>query len=83
MLLQGHEGGLRLLGKWKLGQVRGLRARGGYTVDIAGDETGLEASVLCDADGEARLTNGRRIFVRVGEIVVITPDTIRAEGRTT
>ena len=87
MLLQSHEGGLRLLpalpGKWKRGQVRGLRARGGYTVDIAWDEIGFEARVLCDADGDVRLTDGRSIFCHAGETVVITPNTIRAEGRTT
>ena len=83
MLLQSHEDGLRLLpalpGRWSRGRVRGLRARGGYTVDIAWDEAGFEARVLCDRDGELRLTDGRSTRCRAGQTVVITPHTMRAE----
>ena len=84
MLLQSHEGGLRLLpalpGKWKRGQVSGLRARGGYTVDIAWDEAGYEARVLCGCDGELRLTDGRSMRCHAGQSITITPHTMRAEA---
>ena len=84
MLLQSHEGGLRLLPalprRWRRGEVRGLRARGGYTVDISWEDGDYEARVLCGRDGELRLMDGRSASCRAGQIVVITPHIIRAEG---
>ena len=84
MLLQSHEGGLRLLpalpAKWKRGQVTGLRARGGYTVDIVWDDAGYEARVRCDHDGALRLTDGRRASCHAGQTVIITPHTMRVEA---
>ncbi|GGH10880.1 glycoside hydrolase family 95 protein [Paenibacillus segetis] len=56
LLLQSHQQDIHLLpalpSSWSEGNVKGLRARGGYTVDIswmAGDLT--EAKVLADRDG--------------------------------
>jgi alpha-L-fucosidase 2 len=56
LLLQSHQQDIHLLpalpSSWNEGYVKGLRARGGYTVDaswMAGDLT--EAKVLADRDG--------------------------------
>ena len=62
MLLQSHEGCLRFLpalpSAWKRGSVKGLRARGGYTVDIRWDESGAEARVKADRAGILKLSDG-------------------------
>ena len=87
MLLQSHEGALRLLpalpGKWKRGRVTGLRARGGYTVDILWDGEDYEARVRCGRDGKVRLTDGRSAPALAGQILIITHETIQTEGEAT
>ena len=84
MLLQSHEGTLRLLpalpAKWKRGRVTGLKARGGATVDIVWDENGYVARVLCGADGEIRLADGRVAACRAGQTLIITRETMQVEG---
>jgi len=60
MLLQSHGGVLRLLPalppQWPTGAVTGLRARGGYTVDLAWrDGALLEARLTADHAGPCRL----------------------------
>ncbi|HEY1179281.1 MAG TPA: glycoside hydrolase family 95 protein [Phytomonospora sp.] len=62
MLVQSHAGCVHLLpalpGAWRRGSVRGLRARGGHTVDIAWDLTSGEAPtarVVCGHDGPVRV----------------------------
>ena len=77
MLVQSHEGFLRLLPAlppaWSSGSVTGLRARGGYTVDIAWREGRLErAKIRADFDGTLRLWDGRSFPVRAGETVTVT-----------
>ncbi len=76
MLLQSHEGFLRLLPalppQWKAGHAQGLRARGGYTVDITWNENGYMANITADRDGALRLADGRVIPHRAGETISIS-----------
>jgi len=76
MLLQSHEGFLRLLPAlppdWENGSVRGLRARGGYTVDLDWrDGCLVRADITASRDGILRLSTGEEIPLKAGETVRI------------
>ncbi|MBQ8653405.1 MAG: glycoside hydrolase family 95 protein [Clostridia bacterium] len=81
MLLQSHEGKIRLLpalpGEWQEGCVRGLRARGGYQADIRWAGGRLEEAVFtAGTEGELQLTDGRSIRHRKGDRIRVTADTL-------
>ena len=69
MLLQSHAGEIHLLpalpSAWPKGNVTGLRARGGYEVDIRWEDGGLTQAVI-----EARRSGSCR--VRTGVDVAVT-----------
>ncbi len=67
MLLQSHEGVLELLPAlpkaWATGSVRGLRARGGFTVDIFWKDGKLRKAVVTpDSDGVFDVRAGDRLL---------------------
>jgi alpha-L-fucosidase 2 len=77
MLLQSHRGEIHLLpalpAAWKTGTVRGLRARGGFTVDQTWTDGKLvEAVIRADRDGSVRVRYGqstRELAVKAGQDV--------------
>lgn len=68
MLLQSHEGCIRLLpalpAAWRSGAVTGLRARGGFTVDIAWRDGALvHARIRSELGEPCQLTSGVELHV--------------------
>ena len=72
MLLQSHTGVIELLPAlpraWSAGSVRGLRARGGFTVDVEWSGGKLNRAVLvADADGPCRVVYGQGPLTTAGQ----------------
>ena len=69
MLVQSHRGEVHLLpclpASWPVGEVRGLRARGGVTVDVAWRDGELvSARLVADRDASVRVRLGAHRVVR-------------------
>lgn len=81
MLLQSQRGEVHLLpalpSSWKTGSVRGLRARGGYTVDISWRDGRLvSATIVADRAGAVRIRYGQTVSERplaAGGRITFTP----------
>ena len=76
MLLQSHEGFLRLLptlpASWHTGCVRGLKARGGYTVDMDWADGKLTKAVITsEFGGILRLSDGREFAMEPGQSITL------------
>ena len=82
MLLQSHAGEIHLLpalpSNWKNGEVKGLRARGGYTVSIRWENGILqEAVILPDNSGTCSIRYGetvKQITFKAGKAMKLTKD---------
>lgn len=82
MLLQSHAGTIRLLPalplSWPDGSVCGLRARGGFTVDLEWIQGRLSnARISALHSGICRLSYGHyqaELYIEAGETVTITPE---------
>lgn len=69
MLVQSHAGEIHLLpalpGEWPAGHIRGLRARGGYTIDLEWDRGQVRRAVLtADRAGSVKVRTGRGVTER-------------------
>ena len=79
MLLQSHAGEVHLLpalpGAWPTGSARGLRARGGFEVDLCWEEGALvEARIRSERGGRCRVRYGDRtveVEMKAGETHVV------------
>jgi alpha-L-fucosidase 2 len=65
LLMQSHEGDIHLLPAkpehWRTGHIRGLRARGGFLVDISWKNGALQkAAVTSTAGGRCKIRHGER-----------------------
>ncbi len=76
MLLQSHKGCLRILPAlppdWTEGAITGLRARGGYRVDLTWERDSYQALITASRDGLLTLADGRSIPHRAGDTLRIT-----------
>ncbi len=85
MLLQSQHGILRLLPalprEWAEGSVKGLRAQGGYTVDIAWTDDDYTATIRCDRAGTLRLSDGWQINHSAGDTIIATKNTMEIRGQ--
>lgn len=88
MLLHSHNNEIRLLPalppKWPKGQVKGLRARGGYTVDIVWKDGRLAHAVITAGESSpkrVRVTYEGRyatLTLDAGQPFIVTPETMAA-----
>ncbi|MCX5757807.1 MAG: glycoside hydrolase family 95 protein, partial [Candidatus Hydrogenedentes bacterium] len=81
MLLQSHDGEIKLLPAlpkaWPSGHVKGLRARGGYEVDVAWNEGRLtESTIRASIGGTCRIRTATPVRVKIdGKETAQRPET--------
>jgi alpha-L-fucosidase 2 len=77
MLVQSHEGCLRLLPalppNWPCGSIRGVKARGGYTIDMEWKNGLLDkAVILTTTNGTLKLWDGRSFAHHTGDMITLS-----------
>ncbi|MFE5324525.1 glycoside hydrolase N-terminal domain-containing protein [Paenibacillus sp. NPDC056579] len=84
MLLQSHEGNVRLLpalpSSWSEGRVKGLRARGGFEVSLQWSESRLQrAEIVSLNGGVCKLAAASPVEIRQGDRLVATASGVSDE----
>ncbi|BCZ44164.1 alpha/beta hydrolase [Clostridium gelidum] len=79
MLLQSHEGYINFLPalpkEWEKGDIKGLKARGGFEVDMKWEKGRLtEAKIKSNIDNVCRIKFSRKVKVKSGELQVEAKD---------
>ncbi len=79
MLLQSHGGEIHLLPAlpeaWTAGHVKGLRARGGFEIDMQWEQGALSKAIIrADINGLCQLRAGVPVTVKHGDKVIKTDE---------
>ena len=74
MLVQSHDGGIYLLpalpDAWSSGKVKGLKARGGFEIDMEWEKGKLKTAIIhSELGGDCRVSTGKTIKLQNGKYI--------------